>query len=242
MLNPSHADPAWNTFTALHDANLNRLKTMLDELPKPSSSSPTSSVREKVAAFWHAANDEGAIEAAGLKPLAPLLELCDGAATDRTVAVAKLQADYGVNVFFAIDEGPDDKQSDWTLLQIYQGGLGLCATPPDTPGRRQHRVSPLASMLLLSRPDRDYYFEVDKEETRQLYVAHVADTLERLGDTVEVAMAGAQAVITLETTLAAAQLTRTEMRDPDLTYNKMSVGKFSAMCKGAIDWVRSPVS
>ena len=29
--------PAWNTFTALHDANLGRLRTMLEELPAPGS-------------------------------------------------------------------------------------------------------------------------------------------------------------------------------------------------------------
>ena len=40
----------------------------------------------------------------------------------------------------------------------------------------------------------------------------------------------------LETTLAQSHLTKTEMRDPETTYNKMSVAKLSALCKGAVDW------
>ena len=77
-----------------------------------------------------------------------MLAVCDGAADDKTAAVAKLQAEYGVNAFFAIDEGPDEKDSTWTLLQVYQGGLGL--------------------------PDRDYYFDEDKAEKRALYQAQLS--------------------------------------------------------------------
>ena len=202
--------PAWNTFTALHDANLGRLRTMLEELPAPGSGGDA--IAEKVSSFWLAANDEQAVEAAGLAPLAPLLAVCDGAADDPTAAVATLQAEYGVNVFFAIDEGPDEKDSTWTLLQVYQGGLGL--------------------------PDRDYYFDEDKKDKRALYVAHIAATLELLGDDPAAAKANAEAVMALETKLAAAHLTMTEKRDPETVYNKMSVCKLSALCKGAVDWVR----
>ena len=83
-----------------------------------------------------------------------------------------------MNVFFAIDEGPDEKDSTWTLLQVYQGGLGL--------------------------PDRDYYFDEDKKDKRALYVAHIAATLELLGDDPAAAKANAEAVMALETKLAAA--------------------------------------
>eukprot|EP00967_Tisochrysis_lutea_P066402 scaffold86480_cov27-Tisochrysis_lutea.AAC.1 len=128
--------PSWNTFTALHDKNLSRLKDMLETLPIPEKGSDAKSAAEKVAAFWGSAIDEESIEALGAQPLAPVLAVCDRAESDRTAAVAKLQSEFGINVFFACDEGPDDKDSQWTLLQICQGGLGL--------------------------PDRDYYFDEDK--------------------------------------------------------------------------------
>eukprot|EP00928_Gymnodinium_smaydae_P052928 TRINITY_DN3704_c0_g1_i1.p1 TRINITY_DN3704_c0_g1~~TRINITY_DN3704_c0_g1_i1.p1 ORF type:complete len:695 (+),score=182.86 TRINITY_DN3704_c0_g1_i1:124-2085(+) len=199
--------PAWNTFTALHDANLGRLKALLEELPKPTT---VESLSDKVSAFWHAALDEEAVEKAGIAPLAAMLACCDSAHEDKTAAVAKLQAEYGVNVFFAIDEGPDDKQSEWTLLQMYQGGLGL--------------------------PDRDYYFDTDKEDKRVLYLAHVKTMLTMLGDDEARAEAGARAVVALETTLARSHLTLTEKRDPETRYNKMRPAKLKALCKGALDW------
>ncbi|KAJ1626199.1 hypothetical protein T492DRAFT_1146945 [Pavlovales sp. CCMP2436] len=164
--------PAWNTFTALHDANLGRLKALLEELAVPSSDAipvEAQSVAHKVAAFWQAANDEAAIEAVGLAPLAPVLAACELAATDKTAAVAMLQAEFGVNVFFALGEGPDDKDSGWTLHQLAQSGLGL--------------------------PDRDYYFDADKADKRALYAAHVAATLQLLGDSAAEAEAGSLAVL-----------------------------------------------
>ena len=63
-----------------------------------------------------------------------------------------------------------------------------------------------------------------------------------LGDETEAAGRGAEAVLRLETALAAAHLTRTEARDPETTYNKMSPAKLAAQCKGGaaggIDWPR----
>ena len=83
--------PSWNTFTALHDKNLSRLKDMLETLPIPEKGSDAKSAAEKVAAFWGSAIDEESIEALGAQPLAPVLAVCDRAESDRTAAVAKLQ-------------------------------------------------------------------------------------------------------------------------------------------------------
>ena len=44
---------------------------------------------------------------------------------------------------FSFYESPDKKQSEWSIAQIGQGGIGL--------------------------PDRDYYFDEDKEDKRKAY-------------------------------------------------------------------------
>ena len=207
--------PAWNTFIALHDQNLSRLKELLGRLEAPAKGSPAVTAEEKVAAFYAAANDEEAIEAAGVAPLQPVLATCALAASDKTAAVAALHAEHGVNVFFATGEGPDDKNADWSIIQMHQGGLGL--------------------------PDRDYYFDEDKADKRALYVKHVAAQLRNLeGDSLaaDAATAAAESVLRFETSLAAAHLTRTERRDPDTVYNPMSLTKLGSLCKGAIDWPR----
>lgn len=204
--------PSWNTFTALHDKNLSRIRSLLDALVAPPKGTTAKTNEEKVAAFWTSAMDEEAVEEAGIGALAPAFAACDLATTDRTAAIAKLQAEFGVNAFFDVGAGPDDKDASMTLLQFGQGGLGL--------------------------PDRDYYFDEDKKEKRELYVKHVANVLRLLGEPDEEALAGAKAVLKLETRLAASHLTMTERRDPETTYNKMSTSKLKALCKGGIDWDR----
>ena len=69
--------PAWNSFFALHDANLGKLRSLMEETDDA-----------KVRDFWASANDEDAIEAAGLGALDGVLAVCDG--DDVTKALAEL--------------------------------------------------------------------------------------------------------------------------------------------------------
>jgi putative endopeptidase len=190
--------PAWNTFFALHDANLSRLRELMES---------TDDVR--VRKFWEAALDEDTIEARGLEALAPVLAACEEAAADPTAAIAALHR-YGIAALIGVGEGPDDEKSSWTLLQLGQGGLGL--------------------------PDRDYYLDDCHADKRELYEAFIRGTLERL----DVADAAARAadVLAFETACAKSQLSMTEKRDPQITYNKYSVAKLAATCKGCVDWPR----
>ena len=73
---------------------------------------------------------------------------------------------------------------------------------------------------------RDYYFDEDKAEKRELYKVHVAKMLQLVvpgAYTEESATAAAAAVYELELSLATSHMTKTEKRDPEATYNKMSL-------------------
>lgn len=154
--------PSWNTFLTLHvksQENLNELLAEMMVQPKESLSTDEA----KVSAFYAAALDEEAIEKAGLEPMAPLLNLCSyisaECAKDEAAYAKKLgelSAMYGVSAFFCMGASPDNKNSDHSLCQVSQGGLGL--------------------------PDRDYYFDEDKEEKRVAYKKHVAMMLTLLDD------------------------------------------------------------
>ena len=74
----------------------------------------------------------------------------------------------------------------------------------------------------LGLPDRDYYFDEDKEAIRSKYVRHVATTLALLGWTEAEAEDGAKAVLELETKIAATHLTLTERRDPGARISAIS--------------------
>ena len=88
--------PSWNTFVQLHDQNLPRLRGLLEALEPPAAGAAADTTEAKVAAFWSSSVDEATIEAAGLTPLAALFAACDLAQTDRTAAVAKLHAEFGM--------------------------------------------------------------------------------------------------------------------------------------------------
>lgn len=118
----------------------------------------------------------------------------------------------------SLGASPDNKQSDISICQIAQGGLGL--------------------------PDRDYYFYEDKEDKRIAYKTHIAKMLSLLqndsddnnNDNVKMThpfledtfIKIANDIFDLETKIAKGHMTKTENRDPESTYNKMSIHELSS--------------
>lgn len=120
--------------------------------------------------------------------------------------IASLHSEYGVKVLFSIHSSPDKSNSDHSLCSIYQGGLGMS--------------------------DKDYYIDADKADKRAKYVEYIAKLFELLGQSgvspyasigTEGYIAAAKAVLSFETYLASSHLSRTQSRDPALTFNKMEV-------------------
>ena len=214
--------PSWNTFTALHVKSQENLKELLEELLQQKSKSSELSVDEhKVATFYAASLNEDAIEADGVAVLQPVLDLIQetviaSESNDRAAKLGEFPKRFGLMPFFGISASPDNKNSLHTLCQLSQGGLGL--------------------------PDRDYYFDDDKADKRDAYKKHVAFMLTLLQDTTakeatEQAVAQAQAIYDLEVKLAEAHMTKTENRDPEATYNKMSVSELTEkLCENKFDF------
>jgi predicted metalloendopeptidase len=65
-------------------------------------------------------------------------------------------------------------------------------------------------------PDRDYYTKTDakSQEIRARYLEHIARMLQMIGESEPDAKADANTVMTIETDLAKASLTRMEKRNP----------------------------
>jgi putative endopeptidase len=159
-------------------------------------------------------------------PLKSVLETCLGARTDVTATLAALKRDFGVSALFSTYSSPDKKNAKKTICAMSQSGLGL--------------------------PDRDYYFDADKADKRTHYVLYIASVLRMCGDVLEAAGAGtdyksvtgsraaAERILSFETDLAEGHLSRTEMRDPEATYNMMSpsdlAGKIAAAHSASLSW------
>uniref|UniRef100_A0A6T7QPN1 Peptidase M13 C-terminal domain-containing protein n=1 Tax=Hanusia phi TaxID=3032 RepID=A0A6T7QPN1_9CRYP len=188
--------PSWNCFTILHEKNQQRLKDMVDELETKEGCVGT---EKKVADFWASCMDEEAIEKRGTEPLRALLEAVseDKVREDLTAAVAKLTLSGVDSAPLSFYESPDKKKSEWSIGQLDQAGLGL--------------------------PDRDYYFDEDKQDKRDAYKLHVAKMFSLLNDPSVEAEEAANIVFEVEQKLAGFHMSRTDRRDPERTYNKMSV-------------------
>lgn len=202
----------WGTFSILAENNREKMRTIL-EAAANSKAAPGSN-EQKIGAMYATCMDEGALEAAGLKPIEPLL-----AEVKRLNDVRGLQSlatqlrMKGVGVLFNFFVRPDSKNSSMNIAYAGQGGLSL--------------------------PDRDYYLKQDDKsnETREKYVAHVARMFELMGDAPEKAQAAAQAVMAIETKLAEASMDRVKLRNPQLTYNKKSLADLQQLTKN-ISWER----
>jgi predicted metalloendopeptidase len=85
-------------------------------------------------------------------------------------------------------------------------------------------------------PDRDYYLKLDDKRMagiRAKYEQHIASMLALAGD--KDAAAKAKAILAFETELAQVQWSRVELRDPNKSYNKMSVDELAKLAPD-YDW------
>jgi putative endopeptidase len=204
--NPVPADKSrWGSFEQVADRNRDILKSILDEV-SARKDWPKGSIEQKVADFYASGMDEAAIEKAGTAPLKPWLAKVDNLKTTKSLPalLGELRLD-GIGGGFGFMVAQDPKESTRYIGTLNQGGLGL--------------------------PDRDYYLREDpkSKEIRANYVAHVTKMLELAGEKPDAAAAAAAAVMDVETQLAKASLTRVENRDPQKTYNKMTLAELEKL-------------
>ncbi len=189
---------SFGSFIALRDLSETRMHTILDEL----SATPQApgSAGARVAAAYKAFMDTDAIERAGMTPAQPMLARI--AAAKNAADLTMLFTDPSLASPISLGVGPDGKDSNANVLNAGQASLGLA--------------------------DRDYYL-VDSPrnlEIRTKYKAYLTTVLGAAG--YADAPASADAVIALETKMAAANWDRAMGRNRTLTYNKIGIDEFAA--------------
>ena len=158
----------------------------------------------KTRALYHAFMDLGRVDALGDKPLRP--DLAAVAAVNSRDGLAVLQAKVGTfqGSLFGVDISPDAKNPDRYAVYLGQDGLGL--------------------------PDRDYYLKPEFAAKKAKYQAYVRQMLKLVGW--PGAEGVAKAVVAFETRIAEVSWSRVEERDPDKTYNPMTVSKLARAAPG----------
>jgi endothelin-converting enzyme/putative endopeptidase len=199
--NPLPADrPLFGRFAEVQARNFTILRRIL-EAPAADGD------RRKASDYYAACMDEQAIEAAGLAAVRPDLTVIDELVNpdDLPVLVAHLHS-IGVRALFRFG-AQADVLGDATqqIADLDQAGLSL--------------------------PDRDYYLKTDERsvDLRSKFTATVEKMFALAGTASDQAAADARAVLSVETTLAGAQLDRVQRRDPKQTRHSMTLNELQAM-------------
>jgi putative endopeptidase len=203
---PIPADKSnYGMFTVLSDRSDERTRGIIE-----AATGAPGSDGQRIGDFYKTFMDEAAIEAKGTAPIKPWLD-----------QIAKIKDTGGVVQQFAVAArrlspspfrtivGQDARDPEKYIAHIAQGGLGL--------------------------PDRDMYDASAKQfaPVRDGYKKYIAAMFTLLGT--KDADKRAAAVYALEEKIAALHWTRVQNRDPQKTYNKMTIAELQQLASG-IDW------
>lgn len=202
----------WGSFNMLRDFNINAVKNILDGAAKDQTALP-GSVKKRVGDFYAAGMDSVTIDKLGYSPIAPeltrLTSLTDLNGVINEVATMRTRG-LG-SPLFGFFVGQDRKEATKIIAQLSQGGTTL--------------------------PDRDYYLKSDARSLKiqEAYKAYISKLFTLSGTDEAQAKKNAETIFAIEKSLANAQMSRVEMRDPYKTYNKFAIADF-AKTTSNLDW------
>lgn len=196
----------FGSFTALADRAQANIRAIIEEAAK----NPTDANSRKVGDFYKSFMDTDRINEVGIAPLQVSIAAIRNMESVEDVyrQFGRLQV-LGVGGPVGFFVSTDAKDSSQYLAAIVQSGTSL--------------------------PDRDYYLKDDDKYTQaRVALKTYIETLFELAELSEYA-SSADAIIELETKLAEAQWTRTEMRNAEKRYNKYDVSDLTTLAP-SIPW------
>ena len=191
----------FGSFDQLQEDNNKRINTILGDLLKKQYKAGTT--ERKLSDFYKLAMDSVHRNNDGVAPMKPLLDEMEAARTLDALRQLQLKyAYFGYGVPMGCFFGADEKNSSMNILNIYQGGLTLGL--------------------------KEYYLDNDAATVaiREAYRGHIAKMFRLFGFTEAQANAKRDAVLRFETAVALISKSRTELRDPQANYNKMTLQEF----------------
>ncbi len=206
---PIPADRArWGSFDEIEARNREVLIGVLKEAA--ASKAPHGSVKQKIGDFYKSgmsATRDDAKQTEAILAYTNPTTLQNKPFAEKLALMQQEGTAAGFN--FAVRQ--DQRDSTRYIAQLFQGGIGL--------------------------PEREYYFNKDERSTKQRekYVAHISAMLQLAGAAKAAADKSAGDIMALETKLAEAAMTRVEARDPDKTYNLMTIAQLQALTP-QFDW------
>lgn len=199
-------ETSWGRFSILGRENEKRVRAIFDELVNAEEPFVQGSDEQLVGDLYVSGMDSLQIEEAKFDPITPMVDRINQVSSvTEWFALASEYQSMGVTMPISARVSSDDKNAAMNILHIGQSGLGM--------------------------PDRQYYMASDSMSTfiQEAYRNHVSYMLKSYGYSQREADTYAQDIYAFEKSLAAHHLTREERRDPDTTYNKMSIEELKAL-------------
>ena len=215
VANPLTAEYSrYGSFDVLQENNNKQLRELIDSVA--AQKNEPGSVAQKIADLYNSAMDSVNLNEHWWGAFEEFM-LCDGYQNSPEITQNWLRDVWprmqrqGVPGLFGMYIGADEKDSKNNLVSIFQGGL--------TMGQK------------------DYYLDTDPETTkiREAYAKYIADLSQHLGFSEKDAKRISQDVMRIETRLAKASKSMTELRDPEGNYNKLTYDELKKQFAG-IDW------
>ena len=193
----------YGSFDRLAEDNNKRINGILKELQ--SNTYPEGSVEQKLSDLYKLAMDSVRRDREGVEPLMPLIRRLEAAKTKEQLFKEQLALmPYGESEMFVSYIAADDKNASQNILNIMQGGLTL--------------------------GQKDYYLENDEAtvKIREGFKKYIVRMFQLFGFKKAAAEKKMKNIMRIETALAKASKSRTELRDPQANYNKMTLKEFAA--------------
>jgi putative endopeptidase len=196
--------PSWNWFSILQKKTNERIHTLLKEAAE--STDKKDLLMQKIGNFYASGMDMVKINQQGLQPIQPELDKIQtiqdqGSLQKELTHLHQL----GISPLFSLGSMQDFKHSKLVIAAIGQGILGL--------------------------PDRDYYLKNDakSQQFRKLYLQHIQRLLILSGSAASEASIRAEHILSLETQLAKAAMSRIKARQPMASYHMVSIDKLQKL-------------
>ena len=204
----------YGSFDALAENNIKQLQTLIDSVAGLKDAA-AGSAEQMISDLYNSAMDSVRLNQESMEDLMGFLA-CDGYGSEG-VAAQWLQEVWprmerqGVSGLFDIYIGADEKDSKNNIVGIYQGGLTL--------------------------GQKDYYVENDAATVaiREAYQQYIVDLCKHCGFAEADAKQICKDVMRIETRIAVASKSMTELRDPEANYNKLSYADLKSQFAG-VDW------
>ncbi len=193
----------YGSFERLGEDNSKRMNGILAELQ--SNTYEAGTVEQKLSDLYKLAMDSTRRDQEGVAPLMPTIQRLEAAKTKEQLFQEQLaMMPYGDAELFYTYIGADEKNATQNILNLMQGGLTL--------------------------GEKEYYLENDAEtkKIREAYQQHIVRMFQLFGFKKGAATKKMKNIMKVETALAKASKSRTEMRDPVANYNKMTLQDFES--------------